>query len=1162
VVVGPSGSGKSSLLRAGLLPALSRGALAPPGSRDWLQFLFRPTAHPLHALAAAVAAGDDAGELLANPPRLRAAVRARAVEGMPGELRAVVVVDQFEETFTLCADESERGQFVRALCELATGDRESPPAALVVLGLRADFYGHCAVYPELAAALERGPVVVGSMTGDELSAAIRRPAESSGLRIESALVELVLRDLNVDDHTGHDPGALPLLSHALVGTWQQREGRTLTVSGYRSTGGIRGAVAKSAERMFVRLDPAGQAAVRQLLLSLVQLGTGGQRSRRRAERASLLRELSDPAVPRALEALVRARLLTLDEATVEITHEALIDAWPRLRRWIDEDRAGLLVWQKVAAAARLWDQRGREAAALLRGSRLVAARGLASASSLHGVVTPLAREFLQASVGEEQRERSAARRRARRGALFTVALASMLALSLVAGGLVVAQRQEAVGQRDRALSSQLGAQADRLRELDPSVAMQLSLAAYRIADTPEARGSLLSSLASPLGTRLVGHVENVTGVAFSHDGRMLASGAQDHTVRLWDLSNPNRPAPLGTPLPGHVGGRIDFPNLAISSDDRMLADVDEGSHLRLWDIANRARPQLIKEPGIGLVVSLAFGGPGHTLAAGAVGDIRMWDLTDPHRPSPLGPPLVLPGGETLPLVALSSDGRELAAAENQAIRLWDVSDPRSPIPISPPSSPSAPVRSLAFSLHGTLAVGMTALGAGESVRLWRITARSARDLGSLVSTDRFQALSAAFSPDGGILATGDQTRTVRFWDVATRRQSASVMQPKSSGPLAFSPDGRLLAGGGDPAVRIWRLPTPALTLHTGAVGAVAFSPDGRRLATGGANGEVRLWDSTGALGPFPLGQPLTGHEDIVEAVAFSPDGHTLATGSLDGTTRLWHVSDEGRAQGMGLPLTTAPVFAVAFSPDGRTLAVADGSVHLLDVADPLHPQKLGAPLVGAGRIYSVAFSPDGLTLATGDDRIVHLWNVSVPAQASARGGPLTGHAGPINRLAFAPNGRTLATASDDRSVRLWDVSNPDHATAVGPPLSGQGGAILSVAISADGRTLAAGSGDHTVWLWSVSDVHHPAPLAILTGHGDAVNAVAFSPRADRAGSTSKPGSAEKGRLVTGSDDRTVRLWDLDAEAVARRVCEVAGPPLSRAEWQQYVPEMPYQPPCA
>jgi hypothetical protein len=385
VVVGPSGCGKSSLLRAGLLPALAGGALQVFGSREWPAFVITPGARPLAELATklAVPGRTDApalqAELRADPHASAAAVRRLlgGADGVDPSSRLVLIVDQFEELITTCADEDERVAFIEAAAASAPGadGREAP--ALVILSVRADVYGHCASYAPLVPSMEEGQLVVGPMSTGELRDAIEGPARAAGLLLERGLVELLLRDLGADAPAGYAAGRLPLLSHAPLSTWQQREGRLLTLAGYHATGGIRDSVARIAELTYGSLDAADQQIARRLLLRMVQVGHGTEHTRRRVQLAELLggrTEQEQSAVLGVLRELVDARLVTADEGAVEITREALLVHWPRLQDWIESDRAGLLIRQRLADDAQAWRRERRDSSFLYSGARLATAR--------------------------------------------------------------------------------------------------------------------------------------------------------------------------------------------------------------------------------------------------------------------------------------------------------------------------------------------------------------------------------------------------------------------------------------------------------------------------------------------------------------------------------------------------------------------------------------------------------------------------------------------------------------------------------------------------------------------------------------------------------------------------------------------------------------------
>ncbi|WP_434587550.1 nSTAND1 domain-containing NTPase [Streptomyces sp. A5-4] len=529
-VVASSGAGKSSLLRAGLVPALRRGALPGAGSGNWPMVVCTPTAHPLKELLRCVsdALGRGLGvsaEALCGQPRLLA----DTVRPLLAEARLVLLVDQFEETFTLCADEEERRAFVAVLGALATADGQADAPAAVVLGVRADFSGRCLDHPELAAVFSHGLFALGPMTGAELRESITLPAERAGLVLEAGLIGLLLRDVGVggaghcrpDDLAPASPGALPLLAHAMLVTWQQRSGRTLTVAGYERTGGIHGAVARTAEDVFTRLHPPEREMARRVLIRLVQIGDGesGTATRRRASRELLLDQLPDRrGVEAALDAFVRARLVTVDRDAVQITHEALLRAWPRLRGWTETGRAGLLIHQQLAEAAAEWLRERCDPGLLYRGTRLAAAGEWAQQSDGRAALGPAEARFLDEGRAEEAGRRRAERRQVRTRRRLLVTLAALLVLAVATSALAFQQRSRAFDERRTAMSQAMAVRSGALASGQPEASILLAAEAYRTAPTTEARGALLSTQAQYFAGRLGAHTGPVNAVAFSPGG--------------------------------------------------------------------------------------------------------------------------------------------------------------------------------------------------------------------------------------------------------------------------------------------------------------------------------------------------------------------------------------------------------------------------------------------------------------------------------------------------------------------------------------------------------------------------------------------------------------------------------------------------------------------
>ncbi|MFF8913334.1 hypothetical protein ACF08M_08420 [Streptomyces sp. NPDC015032] len=1180
-VVAPSGAGKSSLLRAGVLPALAKGHL--PGSRSWPQLLLTPTADPPAALAAGLAELTGAEETLiaaamgAGPGTLSTLLRERL--DLPAGGRVMLVVDQLEELFTLCQEESVRRCFVDLLAGLTDATGTEEPVALAVYGLRADFYGFCAAFPHLRDVLAGRQVFVGPMTDDEVRSAVIRPAQRVGLSLAKGLVEVILGDLRSmggQDEGAYEASRLPLLAHALRATWRERRDDTLTVDSYRDTRGIDGAVAATAEEEFGKLSPSAQEAARLLFLSLVRFGESSEMTRRRRTRRDLLLAAADPeAVPDIVERFTRARLLTQgverEQSTVEVTHEALLWAWPRLRHtWIGAGKGGFAVRQELEEAAVAWERDGRkDVTALHRGAKLVVARTWAAGASPEDV-TPLVTDFLDAS-GRQQRRAQLLKR----GAVVAVTMLALLASGLAA--LALDQTRNALAQRDNAIFERVTAEADRQRETDPALAAQLDLVAYRMRATSALRTRLMTEAGSVLSTALPTRFPIVYSVAFGpHDE--LATGAA--TLRFWDASDPAQPAPLTSPL--SAGKGVSVQPVAYSSRGDLLARGGSDGTIQMLDVSDARHPVTLSAPvpaSPGAVVSMKFSPDNRTLALGTVAagssttsTVQLWNVANPRNPRRLSTVLSI-RQQGVSSVAFSPDGATLAVSggtvgatgNTSLLRQWNVSNPARPATLGGAvSGHTSVVNQVTFSPVGHV---MASAGSDNKVLVWDVSdPRRPKVMKQLSFND--SANSVAFSPDGRVLATGDQTGNINLWNVGAPSLTRALGPPlrghtSSVNSLAFDATGHTLAsGGGDGRVLLWQLP-PTLAVTDGGLRAnvLTLSGDGRLLAVSSGR-QVTLWNVSdparlirlGALPPFPT---------VVNGLAFRPGtaGRTvLATGDFGGKVRLWDVSAPARPVEVGkaLPGQTKPVGALAFDATGHTLVATSfnvqggyvGGIRAWTVSDLDRPASLGdGELPGQQQpTIGMAAAPRGGYVYTGDYFIgtIGVWRTGEGAVPSLAGQVTSSQQ--IFALAASPRSRLIATGSGDSKVRLWDVSRPQSPTAIGGPLL-TGGLVMSVGFAPDSGLLASGNALGQIRLWDTSDPAHTSAYGLpVTGHGGSVDALLFGPR--------------NGLLMTSGQDGTVRLWQTDPARARTILCASTQRAMTPALWKKYVsPALPYNPPC-
>jgi WD40 repeat protein/DNA-binding SARP family transcriptional activator len=1127
-VVGPSGSGKSSAVRAALVPALRAGAI--PGSDTWFIVEMMPGAYPFEELEAALL------RIATNPPPTLVDLLqgdrglAGAVDRVlpPGGSELLLVVDQLEELFTHVDDEETRARFLAWLASAATDPRSR---VRVLVTLRADHFDRPLAYPGFGPLLGSRTETVTPLTPAELELAIAGPAERIGVAVEpELLVEIVA------DSTGR-LGTLPLLQYALTELFERRDDGALTLSAYREVGGIGEALAGRAERIYEEADrDEAKEAARQLFLRLVNVDDGLEDLRRRVRRSELDSLEGDrEAIAEAIEAFTRHRLLTSDrhpvtrEPTVEVAHEALLRAWPRLRGWIDASREDLGNHRRLATEAAQWEDAGREPSFLLRGSRLERLEAWAAGTGF--ALNAAEREYLDASLqhreagrateeARRRRERFLERRSVRRlrGLVAVLAAAALVATSLT----VVARNQRNRAERESLIATARELAAAAMRDVDVERSLLLALEAvettYRVDGTvlPEAEEVLHRAVQAH---RLLYTAPGYQG-DFSGDGsRLLVAGPRPGEADVYDAVTGESISITIAEGTGSQIGSADGPNVVFSPDGRLFALWGGGTaDLRLFETATGEEVRRLSVPEGALFDPqfspdarfLAAGGPDANPEPGCCRQTWFFDLRTGDLLSignALGPIAFAPHGKRQLVADSWGHGGTWVAGYVGDMRdgAGNPDEPRPGVPTYQLPGQRAEVPIYEGLIGTRLTRGLELRGHEGDVN------------------------AAAWSPDGGRIVTMSPSQVI-VWDASTPRDydlehrfrypELTVSPPSGLfTAVAFGPDSRIATGMSDGTTVVWELSagdgTPVLTLggHKAAVETVDFSPDGTRLTTSGDDGEVKVWDIT------PTGG---GHEWLTlpgeGGVAYSPGGERLAVGSEDGAIHVYEAAS-GR-ETLVLQAHEGRVNAIAFDPTGSTLATAglvDGTVRLWDAAsaDELATFDLAVsgerdsslcPLYrnSLTQAFDVAFSPDGSMLATGGwegPSSTIIWDPTpggkqrvlpeVPEQ------DLWGRS-----VDFSPDGRLIAGVAWD-DVFVWSVED----ARIGARL--QERQVTALAFSPVGRRLATGSLDGGLKLW---DPHTGRLLDSLTGNLGQVLDLAFSP--------------DGTSLATSSSDGTVRLWDV------------------------------------
>jgi WD40 repeat protein/energy-coupling factor transporter ATP-binding protein EcfA2 len=1085
-LVGSSGSGKSSVVLGGLIPSLKAGKL--PGSENWHYYVsMMPGSNPLTNLARLFCPEEveerasiekqieqQARQLLQNSNHLTQLLS--HADGQP----SVLVIDQFEEVFTLCQDRDIRQAFINNLVALVQAPESS--RCCVILTMRSDFENQVAKLPNFQPIFEAAQVRVLPLDASELREAIEKPAERVGLKFEDGLVDQLINDVL------GEPAALPLLQFTLLKLWNDRERNRITQKAYKRLGGGRLALSNSADEFYNKLIPEEQVTCKRIFLKMVRPTEGLEVTSSRIPIKELYRagEAGD-RVERVLNKLIEARLVrqtegnTPNDTQVEVAHEALIRNWRQLVEWLEDARVNLRQRLRLKAAAAQWEEKDRDQGALLRGALLEEARQ-------YDDLTELETQFFSRSIEYEKNKKNE-KNKLRNKITIASIIAAFVCLSLAV--FAVYQWRNAELNQANSLghySSSLSNEGKGLDALVEAIKAEKILQNQHATD-PEVRLALQQAVYERSErNRLEGHNDSVRSVSFSPNGQLIATASGDSTVKLWKTDGEN----LHTFT---VQNQL-FRHVTFNTDGTMIAAISADNTIKVWGIDGQEVGTVNGQDNEENFMSgICFVPKTNIIAAsGPANTVKLWRIN----------------GQKLQLIktledhrypvwsiSCSKDGKIVTADQGGFLALWSIDGKE----LRKPFLGKQSIYGVSFSPDGQT---FATAGGDTMVRLWNLNGQELKILGR----HNNQVTSVSFSRDGKTVASTSMDNTVKLWSLDGNELKTLKGHGDPVYSVSFSPDDNTLASASDDnTVKLWNigdLEPKTFFGHRDSLYSVSFSPDGKTIASAGVgvreDNIIKLWSADGQeLKSFKANSDREWNQ--IWSLSFSSDGQTIATANNDKTIMLWSLNGQKLKTFKG---HKGEVIDVSFSPKDKILASAsyDGTVKLWGMNG-----KCIATFNGhAGKVRSVSFSPDGKTIVSAhNDGTIKLWNLAEKEEQEPR--TFTGHSAYVTDVRFSPDGKIIASASRDKIIKLWSLDGQELRT-----LQGHTGAVNRVSFSPDSKILASASTDYTIRLW---DLANGQEIKTLRRPGYSLNNVSFSP--------------DGKKVVSVSDDALVELWNAETQ---------------------------------